>query len=64
MIDRPGIEFLARRHQRDRRPDEVGATAVEHALMTAFIAAVIVVAVAALGAVVLRMFDTGVALFP
>jgi Flp pilus assembly pilin Flp len=46
------------------RRDEAGATAVEYALMMAFIAAVMVTAVAMLGAQVLVMFNMGVALFP
>ena len=51
-------------HDRTARRDETGATAVEYALMTAFIAAVIVSAVAALGAQVVALFGLGVAAFP
>ena len=54
---------LVRQGLRMRR-DEAGATAVEYALMMAFIAAVMVTAVAALGAQVLILFQMGVAAFP
>lgn len=47
-----------------RRHGEVGATAVEYALIAAFIAALVGTSVAALGSKVLIMFQMGVALFP
>lgn len=46
------------------RRDEDGATAVEYALMTGFIAAVIVTMVGILGTQVLALFAMGVASFP
>ena len=46
------------------RHDEKGATAVEYALMMAFITAVIVGGVAALGGATVRMFMMAVASFP
>jgi len=47
-----------------RRRSEVGATAVEYALMATFIAATIATSVVGLGAQVRVLFQMGVALFP
>ena len=54
---------IVRRDLKTRGP-ESGATAVEYALMTGLIAAVIVVAVAALGSQVVVLFRLGADAFP
>ena len=63
MFDKIKLRALVRQGLRVRR-DEAGATAVEYALMAAFIAAVMVTGVAALGAQALVLFQLGVAAFP
>jgi Flp pilus assembly pilin Flp len=47
----------------ERRPDD-GGTAVEYALIAAYIGAVVVLAVATLGRTVMAFFESGLDKFP